>query len=60
MHSSQNSRLINKATPKQGNVASYFEMLKNLVSVNDGTRSFTLKSVDCHDQSAPFSESQET
>ena len=60
MHSRSNTRFINKDTPKQGNVASYFENLKNLVSVNDGTRSFVLKTVDCHDQSAPFNDSQET
>lgn len=60
MHSRSNTRFINKETPKQGNVAAYFENLKNLVSANDGTRSFVLRTVDCHDQSAPFSDSQET
>jgi hypothetical protein len=59
MHSAQNTRLQNRDN-KQGNVASYFENLSQLVQCNDGTRSFTLRTVDCHDQSAPFSESQET
>ena len=60
MNSRFNSRLQNRDEPKQGNVASYFDNLKNLVQVNDGTRSFVLKTVDCHDHSAPFDESQET
>ena len=59
MHSKFNTRLTNK-DDKQGNVASYFDNLSNLVQINDGTRSFVLKTVDCHDQSAPFNDSQET
>ena len=59
MHSAQNMRLSNK-DQKQGNVASYFDNLKNLVQINDGDRSFVLKTVDCHDQQAPFNDSQET
>ena len=59
MHSSFNTRLTNK-NQQQGNVASYFENLKQLIQVNDGTRSFILRTVDCHDQSAPFNSSQET
>lgn len=60
MHSRFNTRLVNKEAQKQGNVASYFENLQNLVQINDGSRSFVLKTVDCHDQSAPFNDSQET
>ena len=59
MHSRFNTRLNNN-DEKQGNIASYFDNLKNLVQINDGTRSFVLKTVDCHDQSAPFNDSQET
>ena len=59
MHSNMNVRLLNK-DQKQGNVANYFERLSELVQVNDGTRSFQLRTVDCHDQAAPFNSSQET
>ena len=59
MHSNHNVRLTNK-NQMQGNVANYFENLANLVQVNDGTRSFSLRTVDCHDQAAPFTHSQET
>ena len=59
MHSNINVRLQNK-DQKQGNVANYFEKLSELVQVNDGTRSFQLRTVDCHDQAAPFNSSQET
>ena len=59
MHSHLNVRLANKEQ-NQGNVANYFERLQNLVQVNDGTRSFVLRTVDCHDQAAPFNSSQET
>ena len=59
MHSHLNVRLTNK-NQLQGNVANYFERLADLVQVNDGTRSFILRTVDCHDQAAPFNSSQET
>ena len=59
MHAHSNIRLSNK-DQKQGNVANYFERLANLVQENDGTRSFQLRTVDCHDQAAPFNSSQET
>ena len=59
MHSHVNVRLTNK-NQASGNVANYFERLSELVQVNDGTRSFVLRTVDCHDQAAPFSSSQET
>ena len=59
MHSHLNVRLTNK-NQEQGNVANYFENLSKLIQVNDGTRSFILRTVDCHDQAAPFSASQET
>ena len=59
MHSHLNVRLTNK-NQVQGNVANYFENLSKLVQVNDGTRSFVLRTVDCHDQAAPFNSSQET
>ena len=59
MHSHINVRLTNKEQG-QGNVANYFERLSELVQVNDGTRSFVLRTVDCHDQAAPFTSSQET
>ena len=59
MHSHVNVRLANK-NQIQGNVANYFDNLTRLVQSNDGTRSFTLRTVDCHDQAAPFTSSQET
>ena len=59
MHSHLNVRLTNK-NQEQGNVANYFENLSELVQTNDGTRSFVLRTVDCHDQAAPFTSSQET
>ena len=59
MNSRFNGRLVNKGE-SQGHVAQYFDRLTNLVNVNDGTRSFVLKTVDCHDQAAPFSDAQET
>ena len=59
MHSHLNVRLTNK-DQQQGNVANYFDRLAELVQVNDGTRSFQLRTVDCHDQSAPFNSAQET
>ena len=59
MHSAFNQRLLNK-NQSQGHDASYFENLHTLIHCNDGARSFILRTVDCHDQSAPFSESQET
>ena len=59
MHSHLNVRLTNK-DQAQGNVANYFENLSELVQTNDGTRSFVLRTVDCHDQAAPFTASQET
>lgn len=59
MNSRFNSRLINRGQ-EQGNVSRYFDNLSSLVNVNDGTRSFVLKTVDCHDQAAPFTDAQET
>ena len=54
-----NTRLNNNNN-LQGNIAQYFENLKSLVQINDGTRSFQLRTVDCHDQSVPFTQGQET
>ena len=59
MHSHSNIRLTNK-DQRTGNVSEYFENLSNLIQTNDGTRSFVLRTVDCHDQAAPFNASQET
>ena len=59
MNSAFNKRLTNK-NQEQGSVATYFENLKKLIQINDGTRSFIYRTVDCHDQSAPFNDSQET
>ena len=56
MNSAFNKRLTNK-NQEQGSVATYFENLKKLIQINDGTRSFIYRTVDCHDQSAPFSDS---
>ena len=43
-----------------GNVSKYFESLHNLISPNDGTRSFILRTVDSHDRPPPFDDGQET
>jgi hypothetical protein len=43
-----------------GNVIQGFERMKNLISVNDGARSFTPRLVTCHDQQAPFEQNQMT
>ena len=51
MNSRLNNRLANRED-RQGGIATYFENLKELVQINDGSRSFILKTVDCHDQSA--------
>ena len=59
MNSRLNNRLANRED-RQGGIATYFENLKELVQINDGSRSFILKTVDCHDQSAPFNSEQET
>ena len=59
MNSRFNARLVNRG-PEQGNVSAYYDRFKDLINVNDGTRSFVLKTVDCHDQAAPFSDAQET
>ena len=60
MYTPHNTILKGQREIRQGNVAQYFQNLKNLVSVNDGTRSFIIKTSDCHDQAAPFNQSQET
>jgi hypothetical protein len=44
----------------EGNVASWFENLVNLIQRNDGTRTFEPLTEDCHDVSAPFNQGQET
>ncbi len=59
MNSNFNNRLTNRNL-KTGNVANYFDNLKQLVQSNDGTRSFIYRTIDCHDQAAPFTQDQET
>ncbi len=54
------NRRLNNVNTKQGSVANYFQNLKNLVQINDGSRSFSMKTRDCHDQAAPFGEHQQT
>ena len=41
-------------------VVEYYKKLKDIISTNDGTRSFIIRTEDCHDQNAPFNQSQET
>ena len=43
-----------------GNVSKYFENIHGLISPNDGTRSFILRTVDSHDRPPPFDDGQET
>ena len=59
MNNALNTRLNNINT-KQGSVANYFANLKQLVQVNDGTRSFCIRTRDCRDQAAPFTSNQLT
>jgi hypothetical protein len=47
-------------TGKEGNVAAYIESFRNMIAENDGTRSFSAITEDCHDNQAPFLENQET
>lgn len=60
MYTQRNATLKGEGPKKQGNVASYFENYASLIQPNDGTRSFIIKTSDCHDQAAPFNQSQET
>ena len=41
-----------------GNVLHAFEEMRHMINVNDGTRSFSFRTVDCHDQPAPFTAGQ--
>ena len=41
-----------------GNVNDTFQKMRNIINVNDGTRSFSFRTVDCHDQPAPFHQGQ--
>ncbi len=41
-----------------GNVLDTFNKMRDLINVNDGTRSFSFRTVDCHDQPAPFHQGQ--
>jgi hypothetical protein len=58
MHSYQNAREVNAFGT--GNVLEHFKKMKNLISVNDGLRKFTPRTVTCHDQQAPFWENEQT
>lgn len=50
----------NNSKIEYGNIAESFMKMRSLVNVNDGTRSFTMRTVDCHDQPAPFPSGQFT
>ena len=41
-----------------GNVMETFQKMRNIINTNDGTRSFSFRTVDCHDQPAPFHQGQ--
>ena len=41
-----------------GNVLDTFNKMREMINVNDGTRSFSFRTVDCHDQPAPFHQGQ--
>ena len=49
----RNKRAHNQAY-EAGNVYQTFKKLQNLVNVNDGTRSFSFRTTDAHDQPVPF------
>ena len=44
----------------EGCVADVFKRMRNIIEVNDGTRSFEWVTDTCHDQQAPFQYNQET
>lgn len=41
-----------------GNVLHSFEKMQNIINTNDGTRSFSFRTTDAHDQPAPFYDGQ--
>ena len=41
-----------------GNILKTFEKMRTMIAVNDGTRSFTYRTVDAHDLSCPFTQGQ--
>ena len=41
-----------------GNVLETFNKMREMININDGTRSFSFRTVDCHDQPAPFHQAQ--
>ena len=41
-----------------GNVLDTFNKMRDMINTNDGTRSFSFRTVDCHDQPAPFHQGQ--
>ena len=55
-----NNAQYKNETTDQGCVVEYYEKLRDFISKNDGTRSFIIRTEDCHDQNAPFNQSQET
>lgn len=54
----QNRRFKN--LPSYGNTVEFIKRLKQILETNDGTRSFTWKTVDCDLNPAPFNQNQET
>ena len=54
-----NNAQYKNETMDQGSVVEYYKKLKDIISTNDGTRSFIIRTEDCHDQNAPFNQSQE-
>ena len=41
-----------------GNVLNTFNKMREMINVNDGTRSFSFRTVDSHDQPAPYTKGQ--
>ena len=41
-----------------GNVLNTFSKMREMINVNDGTRSFSFRTVDSHDQPAPYTKGQ--
>ena len=54
-----NVRAQNRSA-NQGNVDAYFRGWTELIQINDGTRTYRTKTIDCHDHNVPFTEEQET
>ena len=52
----RNARSQNNLVLDYGNILKTFEKMRTMIAVNDGTRSFTYRTIDAHDLSCPLIE----